>query len=77
MMSIVLMVLGSTANSEDVPSYMRMTAAAQRKDRLHAPAAPPDTEELLTPQPTKQKRSNSLRDLDSGAQPSYMKPTNR
>ena len=54
-----------------------MTAAAQRKDRLHAPAAPPDTEELLTPQPTKQKRSNSLRDLDSGAQPSYMKPTNR
>lgn len=74
-MGSLLCSTGSTVNSEDVPSYMRMTAAATRKDRL-APSAV-DQEEISPPQPIKRGRSGSLRDLDLGVQPSYMKPTNR
>ena len=71
-----MLLTASTVNSEDIPSYMRMTAASHNRDR-HTPAASVADTDEIPPHPQHKRRSGSLRDLDSGHQPSYMKPTNR
>lgn len=68
--------VAGTLNSDDRPGYMKPTSAAARRDRHIAAAILLADSDDVTPTASK-RRSASLKELDSGGVPSYMKPTNR